>query len=244
MRCRKWCVPLLLALAAGCGGGGGDQPDSRKFESGIKLQVIDFNCDFVDRQTVNQSSYTVASATTTTVCIDGFIEATVPAIAWSNSAGGSGQALPQKVNCKCGPNSCCQLVWGVDNIALKPGNNALTFTATYNGLSDSVGLTITAAPSVVSTTPFQNASGVAPNTTISATFSDDMHPATVTTCSFQVKNAFSGNLVNGTVSYQSRIATFTPNPPLDAPTRYHAIVTSAATSTNGIGIAPVSWSFE
>ena len=153
---RALSLPVAIRLATvtvlavvglpGCGGGGGDDAPPPAARTGLLLQLIDFNCRWpiVEKMVINTSSYTVAS-TTTTVCIDGFIESNVP-IAWSNSAGGSGEASLESVNCQCGPNSCCQLVWSV-NILLQTGINTLAFTATaFNGASDTASLTITREP--------------------------------------------------------------------------------------------------
>jgi hypothetical protein len=138
-------IVLTFAVVGllGCGGGGED-PSPPEARTGMQVQAIDFNCDFVDRMAINSSSYTVAS-TSTTACIEGFIGSNLP-VAWSNSAGGSGQAPPQPVNCQCG-SGCCQLVWDARNIPLQTGINTLVFTATAsNGASDTASLTITRQP--------------------------------------------------------------------------------------------------
>src|SRR5688500_17506291 len=109
----RWLVVMTAVLGlAGCGGDGGDEPDPPpEARTGLKVLTVDFNCDFVNQLNFSSSGYTVPS-TTTTVCISGFIESNVP-VAWSNSAGGSGQAFPEKVNCAWPPDVGCQLVWSI-----------------------------------------------------------------------------------------------------------------------------------
>ncbi len=65
------------------------------------------------------------------------------------------------------------------------------------------------APTVVSTSPANGATGVPINSKITATFSEAMNPAKMTTVEFTVKGP-GGTPVSGTVSYAGGTATFTP----------------------------------
>jgi hypothetical protein len=83
--------------------------------------------------------------------------------------------------------------------------------------------TDTTPPTVTSTNPTKNQTGVAVNGSISATFSETVAPATITTSSFTVGG------VTGTVSVTGNIATFTPSANLAYNTSYTATVTTTVT---------------
>ena len=91
------------------------------------------------------------------------------------------------------------------------------------------------APTVILTDPLDNATGVALNKTITATFSVSMDPLTITGTTFTVKNG--NNAVAGTVSYNGVIATFNPTANLLSNTKYTVTITTGAKNTNGIALA-------
>lgn len=106
----------------------------------------------------------------------------------------------------------------------------------------------TTAPTVVLTVPTHGATAVPINTAISATFSEDMAPASIGVASFTLVNSTLGGAVVGTVSYSaiSRTALFTPSTPttLAANTRYIATLTTGNTDVAGNPLAAnVVWSF-
>ena len=90
------------------------------------------------------------------------------------------------------------------------------------------------APTVILTDPLDNATGVALNKTITATFSVPMDPLTITGTTFTVKNG--NNAVAGAVSYNGTTATFNPNSNLLSNTKYTVIITTDAKNTNGIAL--------
>jgi len=105
--------------------------------------------------------------------------------------------------------------------------------------------TDTTAPSVVSTVPFNTATGVPVSQTISATFSKAMDHATINTSTFTLTGP-GATPVNGTVAYDvlSHIATFAPANPLAQNTLYTAIVTNGATDLAGNPLATEAvWNF-
>jgi hypothetical protein len=105
--------------------------------------------------------------------------------------------------------------------------------------------TTATAPSVSSTSPASNATGVAVNTVITATFSKAMDSTTINTSTFMLKDS-SANLVAGTVSYDSATytATFTPSANLSYSTAYSASITTGVKDTSGNSMAATySWSF-
>jgi hypothetical protein len=89
----------------------------------------------------------------------------------------------------------------------------------------------TTAPSVISTSPLDLATGVAINKIVNATFSEAMDPLTIATTSYSLRETLSGNDVPGTVTYvaASNTARFNPLSDLAFNTDY------TATITGGIG---------
>src|SRR4029077_3872118 len=91
--------------------------------------------------------------------------------------------------------------------------------------TNSVWTFTTAAPaSVVSTAPANGAVAVAANTTISATFSESMNPATINVSTFTLTGPGATPLA-GNVTYAGTTATFAPTAALAAGTLYTATIT-------------------
>jgi methionine-rich copper-binding protein CopC len=95
-------------------------------------------------------------------------------------------------------------------------------------------------PQITAQTPAPGATGVARNTTVTATLSEDIQPGTL---SMNVEVA-EGNQIGGNVSYDpsTRTATFTPSGQLAEQTTYTAVV-GGASDTAGNVMAPTAWSF-
>ena len=87
-------------------------------------------------------------------------------------------------------------------------------------------------PGVVSVTPAQGATNVLINTTVTATFSTAMNPATINTSTFTVTDP-SGVAVAGVVSYSGVTATFTPAAVLANNTTYTATITKGVAASGG-----------
>jgi hypothetical protein len=95
---------------------------------------------------------------------------------------------------------------------------------------------------VSSTTPVNNATGVALGTTVSATFNRAINAGTVNSSTFTVTAG--GTPVAGAYSVASATATFTPTNPLAASTTYTATLTTGIKDSNGVALAAqYSWSF-
>jgi methionine-rich copper-binding protein CopC len=86
-------------------------------------------------------------------------------------------------------------------------------------------------PTVISTDPVNNATGVAPNKKIVATFSEPMNQSTLSATTFTLKQGTTSVL--GTVTNTSTTATFTPASSLTANTAYTATMSTAAMDTTG-----------
>ena len=104
------------------------------------------------------------------------------------------------------------------------------------------------APTVILTNPADNATGVATNSAVNATFSEAMDPATIT-FTVQASGPPLGPVLAGTVAYDplDNIATFTPTDNLAASTMYAATITTGATDLAGNalvpGLVPNPWTF-
>ncbi len=150
---------------------------------------------------------------------------------------------------------------GSDSMAIFTPSNPLasktTFTATITTGAKSVsGLALGAnytwsfttgggnvtTPMVQSTNPASGASGVPINGNVTATFSEAMDPATLTTGTFTL--ASGAGPVSGSVNYANLTAVFNPTTQLAGSTLYTAKVTTGAKSAFGVALAAnVIWTF-
>lgn len=100
----------------------------------------------------------------------------------------------------------------------------------------------TVLPSVVSTDPVNNATGVFLNKVVTATFNAPMDPLTLTASTFTLKQGTTS--VVGTVSYVGTKASFTLSANLAANTLYTATITAGAKNVGGIALPNTYvWSF-
>jgi hypothetical protein len=130
------------------------------------------------------------------------------------------------------------------NQAALPAASAYIWTFTTGTTTDVV------APTITLTNPADLATGVVINTTVNATFSKAMDPATLSAASFTVQAAGppSGALLLGAVVYNAatHIVTFTPSSPLAASTKYTATIVGAKDLAGNLlaaGLVPNPWSF-
>jgi hypothetical protein len=101
------------------------------------------------------------------------------------------------------------------------------------------------APTVVSVAPLNAASGVCPNTIVTAGFSLPMNPATINGTTFTLTGPGT-TAVTGVVTYTAATATatFTPSSALALSTLYTATITTGATDAYGLALASnFVWSF-
>lgn len=99
-----------------------------------------------------------------------------------------------------------------------------------------------AAPTVISTDPLNNATGVALNKIVAATFSVPMDPLTIIAATFTLKQGATS--VAGTVTYTGSTASFAPTSALAPNTIYTATITTGARNVAGISLAnDYVWSF-
>ena len=102
--------------------------------------------------------------------------------------------------------------------------------------------TMGANPTVVSTDPVNNLTGVARNKQIAFTFNQAMNASTINDSTFTLKQG--STLVPGTVAYSGTTATFTPTAILNPNTAYTATITTGAKSKTGGSLAAnTTWNF-
>lgn len=98
------------------------------------------------------------------------------------------------------------------------------------------------APTVLSTDPANNATGVLLDKKITATFSEAMDPLTINTLTYTLKQG--ATPVAGTVSYSGTTATFSPISNLAGNTLYTATITTGAKDLAGNAlVSNYVWSF-
>ncbi len=99
------------------------------------------------------------------------------------------------------------------------------------------------APTVTARTPAENATAVAVNTNITATFSEPVAAATVTTTSFTVTPA-GGSPIAGVVTLNGAVATFNPDADLAFGTVYTVRLATTITDVDGMPVAAeITWTF-
>ena len=91
------------------------------------------------------------------------------------------------------------------------------------------------APKVILTDPLNNATNVAVNKVVTATFDMAMNPLTITGTTFTLKEGTTAVL--GVVTYSGTMASFTPTNPLLSNATYTATITIGAKNVAGVAIA-------
>jgi Bacterial Ig-like domain len=135
-----------------------------------------------------------------------------------------------------------------------PGGTATqdTFTLKVTGPTPPID---TASPSVVGTSPANNATGVLRGANVTATFSEAVQSSTINTTTFRLRKSGTTTNVAAAVSYDptTKRATLNPNVDLQAGTTYVATVTTGAKDLAGnaldqnpstSGNQPKSWQFK
>ncbi len=119
--------------------------------------------------------------------------------------------------------------------AKDPSGNALAADYTWT-------FTTSTVPTVTSTDPSPNETGVIINKIITANFSKAMDPSTINVLTFLLKQGV--NPIAGVVTYSGTTATFTPSANFSANTVYTATITTGAKDPTGNSLAAdYTWSF-
>ncbi|MEN6492455.1 MAG: ice-binding family protein [Rectinema sp.] len=119
----------------------------------------------------------------------------------------------------------------------------LVFVAFFmSGCNSPVNNADTTAPAIISTTPVDTATSVARNKSVTATFSEEMDPTTITEAIFTLKQGVTS--IPGTVTYAGTLATLNPTGDLAANTVYTATITAGAKDPAGNALAAdKEWAF-
>jgi len=129
------------------------------------------------------------------------------------------------------------LATGIKDLAGNALASAYSWTFTTGAAAD------TAPPTVTGTSPAVNATGIPATTAVTATFSEKLDAATVTTATFTLKNGANAP-VAGAVTFAGTTATFAPAAPLAANATYTAQLTTGIRDAAGNALAqPYSWPF-
>jgi hypothetical protein len=140
--------------------------------------------------------------------------------------------------------------WSKALSGVADGSHTYTAKATdaagnVSAASNSRTLTVdTTPPTVNNVSPGETATGVAPNTNVTATFSEAMDASTVSDQSFTLSKA--GSTVSARVTYDqnSRTATLDPTEDLQAGATYDAKITTSVKDQAGNALAQeMTWSF-
>jgi hypothetical protein len=101
---------------------------------------------------------------------------------------------------------------------------------------------INLSPEIITADPVDRAGEQGISITISAIFNTDMNPASINPSTFLVKAGT--KLIQGTITYANKKATFTPLKDLDILTDYSAVITTGAQSSSGKSMErEYAWSF-
>ncbi|MBC7883934.1 MAG: Ig-like domain-containing protein [Saprospiraceae bacterium] len=174
----------------------------------------------MDPSTINGSTFTLKLGTAT-------VSGTV-------TYSGTTAFLNPTTNLQPGTEYTATITTGAKNLAGTPlaANYIWTFTTSA-----------ATAPTVTSTDPLNNATGVSLNKTITATFSVPMDPSTINGTTFTLKNGTTS--ISGTVTYSGTTASFNPTENLLSGNTYTATITTGAKDVQG---TPLSnnyvWTFS
>ena len=124
--------------------------------------------------------------------------------------------------------------------AMDVAGNTLSNSYTFS-FTTAAALDIT-PPTINSSDPISNATGIATNKVVAVTFSKAINASTVTTSTFTLKQGT--NAITGTVTLSGTTASFTPSAILTAGTVYTATITTGVKDLAGNAFAAnTSWSF-
>lgn len=240
---------FLVSFLSACSGGGSSSSPPEELNVGAGWITIDSTRTYPTEAYLSGSAFI---SPTWWRCCSGSAEDTGVTVTWTNTTANTSGPAYQRVTyfCffSCAPD---KHTWSA-TIPIIAGDNRILMTASdpggnigraYITVSPGPPPPDTTAPSVVATSPQDNATGVGVNTAIIAIFSEPMDPASITTSSF-ILNDSNGAPVPGSVSYSGTTASYTPDTNLAYASQYTALVTDHAHDIAGNPLQSVyTWSF-
>ncbi len=158
---------------------------------------------------------------------------TSPAIAGQFSTGGNNVTLTPSAPLDYSTEYTVTITTSVTD----PAGNRLATENVFNFETEIDPETL--PPTVTSTDPSDDATGVSVSSPIAATFSKDIDPLTINSSTFTISHG-----VTGTVSYSNRVATFTPDSPLPYLVTFTCVISQDVTDTSGTPVTePHFWRF-
>ena len=231
---------LLVALGmTGCGGGAGNDakkvaaapivtsaptvsstsPPNNATGIAVNAAVTATFSQNMDASTVNATSFTLMNGAN--------------GVAGSVYANGTTAAFAPSSNLAYSTTYTAIITTGVKDAAGNALASNRTWTFTTGTAQD------TSPPTVAATSPSNNATGIAVNAAITATFSENMSASTVTNSTFSLNNG-----ATGVVTYNGTTATFTPSVNLAYSTTYTATITTGVRDAAGNAMASNrTWTF-
>lgn len=245
--CHRSIVAMIVSVMAGCGGGGGGYSYSASTPGDTMAPAV------LSTAPDSGASDVATGTTVSAVFSEPMDPATLDTITFTledsggNPVAGTVAISNGDATATFTPNapldSAASYTATVTTQAHDAAGNALAsnyvWSFTTQAASD------TTAPTVSATSPADAATGVALSATVSATFSEAMDPATLTSGTFTVEDN-AANPVAGTltVTTGNTVATFTPDTALANGTTYTATVTTGAQDASGNALAADhAWSF-
>ncbi len=232
---------LLLTALAGCGGGLDPllgTPSVTQVPS-VTLTLPLAAAVGVDTHSIVQATFSKPMAAATVTAANFTLACpAATAVAATVSYAAATQVATLTPTAPLPPNTVC--VGSVGTGVQDTNGIPLAAAFAWNFTTGAATALDTTRPTVSVVVPTAAAVAVANNTRISATFSEAMNAATLTTASVTLTNTTLGAAVPGTVSYvaASRTVTFTPTAAtLANGSLYTATVTSAATDVAGNALA-------
>jgi methionine-rich copper-binding protein CopC len=130
----------------------------------------------------------------------------------------------------------------IDNVRIY--NTALTQAQILTDMTTPVTSAPPTAPAVTSETPISGATGVATNSSVTATFNEAVQASSITTSTFVLKGP-GGSAVTAAVSYNSttNTATLAPATLLANSTTYTATISGVTDAAGHVMASPFSWSY-
>ncbi|MDI5950143.1 Ig-like domain-containing protein [Flavobacterium yafengii] len=184
-----------------------------------KIVTANFNMP-MNQATINATTFTLKQGTTTVT----------GSVSYNGTTANFAPTAPLATN----TIYTGTITTGVKNVQGTTIASSYTWTFTTGSVT---------APNVTATDPADNASGVALNKNITATFSMAMDPLTISNTTFTLKNGSA--IITGTVSYLGTTATFNPDSDLLPGTTYTAAINTTAKNVAGVSLAnDYVWNFS